>query len=119
MDNNYFEDAYYNSKSYEVYTMPNLQLGGESQKVVTDAERRWRLTEDEKKEALKLRSQLSTRFGAKLEQYSVECYTAAELGRETIRLIYELTSNNMLKLRIENGYEWIEEEESIPTFIFL
>ena len=56
MDNNYFEDAYYNSKSYEVYTMPDLQLGGESQKVVTDAERRWRLTEDEKKEALKLRS---------------------------------------------------------------
>ena len=55
---------------------------------------------------------LDHRFGSKLEYFTVECHTAAELGTEKIQLIYELTINNMRKLWIENGYEWDDEEES-------
>ena len=42
----------------------------------------------------------------------MECHTAAELGREKILSIYELTINNMRTLWTENGYEWEDEEES-------
>ena len=44
---NCFEDAYYNSKSYEVYKTLNPLNCGKSEKVVLDAEKQWKLTEDE------------------------------------------------------------------------
>ena len=43
----YFEDAYYNSKSYEVYQILDPLNCGKSEKIVIDAEKQWRLTEDE------------------------------------------------------------------------
>lgn len=43
----YFEDAYYNRKSYEVYQILNPLNCGKSEKIVIDAEKQWRLTEDE------------------------------------------------------------------------
>ena len=43
----YFEDAYYKSKSYEVYKTLNPLNCGKSEKVVLDAEKQWKLTEDE------------------------------------------------------------------------
>ena len=43
----YFEDAYYKSKSYEVYKTLNPLNCGKSEKVVIDAEKQWKLTEDE------------------------------------------------------------------------
>ena len=51
----------------------------------------------------------------------MECHTAAELGREKILSIYELTINNMRTLWTENGYEW-EDEEALTlliTFLFV
>ena len=44
---NCFEDAYYKSKSYEVYKTLNPLNCGKSEKVVLDAEKQWKLTEDE------------------------------------------------------------------------
>ena len=43
----YFEDAYYKSKSYEVYKTLNPLNCNKSEKVVLDAEKQWKLTEDE------------------------------------------------------------------------
>ena len=43
----YFEDAYYKSKSYEVYKTLNPLNCGKSEQVVLDAETQWKLTEDE------------------------------------------------------------------------
>ena len=43
----YFEDAYYKSKSYEVYQILDPLNCGKSEKIVIDAEKQWRLTEDE------------------------------------------------------------------------
>lgn len=54
---------------------------------------------------------LDNRFGSKLEYFTVECHTAAELGMENIQLLYELTDKNMKEICIENGYEWVDEEE--------
>ena len=47
----------------------------------------------------------------------MECHTALELGREKINLIYELTINNMRQLWTENGYEWIDKDESRIVYI--
>ena len=52
----YFEDAYYKSKSYEVYKTLNPLNCGKSEKVVLDAEKQWKLTEDEKQYVFGLRS---------------------------------------------------------------
>ena len=53
---NCFEDAYYNSKSYEVYKTLNPLNCGKSEKVVLDAEKQWKLTEDEIQYVFGLRS---------------------------------------------------------------
>lgn len=53
---NCFEDAYYNSKSYEVYKTLNPLNCGKSEKVVIDAEKQWKLTEDEIQYVFGLRS---------------------------------------------------------------
>ena len=52
----YFEDAYYKSKSYEVYKTLNPLNCGKSEKVVLDAEKQWKLTEDEIQYVFGLRS---------------------------------------------------------------
>lgn len=46
-----------------------------------------------------------------MDEFSVECHTAAELGRDFVDVIYELTFNNMCKLFMENDYDWDDEEE--------
>ena len=56
---------------------------------------------------------LNLSFGSRLDEFSVECHTAAELGRDYIDVIYELTFNNMCKLFMENDYDWDDEEERI------
>lgn len=53
---NCFEDAYYNSKSYEVYETLDPLNCGKSEKVVLDAERQWKLTEDEIKNVFGFRN---------------------------------------------------------------
>lgn len=43
----FFEDAYYKKKAYEYYKTLDPQSCGENEKIVLNADKQWRLTDEE------------------------------------------------------------------------
>lgn len=55
------------------------------------------------------------RFAPILSFCSVEFKKARELQTEEINCLFNITLQNMKELCIQNGYDWDDESERIPT----